>query len=61
MSRCKIRTAVWRKGAEGGGGQKEKACLARTRAVGTADVTVFGFALERGSLPKGKKRPVHMQ
>jgi len=47
MSRCKTRTAEWRIGAEGDGGQKEKACPGRTRAVGTADVTAFGFALER--------------
>ena len=48
MSRCKMRTAEWRIGAEGDGGQKEKVCLAETRAVGTADVTAFGFGLERG-------------
>ena len=47
VSRCKTRTAEWRIDAEGNEGQKEKACPARTRAVGTADVTAFGLALER--------------
>ena len=39
-------TVGWRIGAEGDGGQKEKVCPAKTRVVGTADVTVFGFVLE---------------
>jgi len=54
-------TGEWRTGAEGGGEKKEKACPARAEAVGIVDVTEFGFALERGCLPKRKERPVHMQ
>lgn len=61
MSRRKTRTVEWRIGAEGDGRQKEKSCPERTRAVGTVDVTAFGFALERGWLPKGKEKPVHMR
>lgn len=48
MSRCKMMTVEWRIDVEGDGGRKEKACPAKTRAVGTADVTVFAFVLERG-------------
>ncbi len=58
---CKMTTGEWRTGAEGGGEKKEKACPARAEAVGIVDVTEFGFALERGCLPKRKERPVHMQ
>jgi hypothetical protein len=61
MSRCKMRTAEWRTGAEGGGGKREKACLAKTRAVETANVTAFGSVFERGQLPEGMETPVRMQ